>query len=195
MMGYLGRGKVLMVQGHGREIRTAVHAMRLGRRLQQDGATIVLDLHGLHEIYPRAVGEEAFGLAAYLDGDCDLPSIIHRDARSRLHIIPAGEPIGAYLAGPEAISGLASLIEALMQAYAHVVIDGGPVGSAAEAIADGADAFAIIARGADDEALVEQVATRLEGLRGAPVFLVDDDMGAAAEPAPAPAAQWRMGAA
>jgi uncharacterized protein involved in exopolysaccharide biosynthesis/Mrp family chromosome partitioning ATPase len=195
VMGYLGRGKVLMVQGHGRDIRTAIHAMRLGRRLQQDGATIVLDLHGLHEIYPRAVGEEAFGLAAYLDGDCDLPSIIHRDARSRLHIIPAGEPIGAYLAGPEAIAGLFSLVEALMQAYAHIVIDGGPVGSAAEAIADQADAFAIIARAAEDGALVESVATRLEALRGAPVFLVDDEMGPASESAPAPISEWRMGAA
>lgn len=195
LMGYLGRGKVLMVQGHGRDIRTAIHAMRLGRRMQQDGATIVLDLHGLHEIYPRAVGEEAFGLASYLGGDCDLPSIIHRDARSRLHIIPAGEPIGAYLAGPDAITGLASLIEALMQAYAHIVIDGGPVGSAAEAVAEMADAFAIIARGSEDDALIEQVAGRLEGIRGAPVFLVDDEMGQPAEPSPAPSAQWRMGAA
>ncbi|MBN8535392.1 MAG: lipopolysaccharide biosynthesis protein [Rhizobiales bacterium] len=184
IMGYLGRGKILMLHGMGREPRTALHAMRLGRRLSQDGAAVVLDLSGTNELYPRVVGAEADGLAAYLGGEGEITDIIHRDPRSRLHLVPAGEPIAQILSGPEARAAMYSLVEALSQAYAFVVVDAGPVGSAAEAFSDLADAFALIAPADISEAHLETAAEKLETLRGAPVFIVEEEASQSFEPPP-----------
>lgn len=182
ILGYLGRGKILMLHGMGREPRTALHAMRLGRRLSQDGATVVLDLSGTNDLYPRVVGEEATGLAAYLAGEGEITDIIHRDPRSRLHLVPAGEPIAPLIAGPEARAAMLSLVEALAQAYAFVVMDAGPVGSAAESLSETADAFALIAPGDVSEAHLEAAAEKLEAYRGSPVFIVEEDAHQGSEP-------------
>ncbi|MGL5446805.1 MAG: GumC family protein [Rhabdaerophilum sp.] len=184
ILGYLGRGKILMLHGMGRESRTALHAMRLGRRLSQDGAAIVLDLSGTNELYPRVVGEEAIGLAAYLGGEGEITDIIHRDPRSRLHLVPAGEPIAPLLSGPEAGAAVFSLVDALAQAYAFVVIDAGPVGSAADAFGEIADAFALVASGDVSEAHLETSAEKLESYRGSPVFIVEEEANQSHEPPP-----------
>lgn len=184
IMGYLGRGKVLMLHGMGRDPRTALHAMRLGRRLSQDGAAVVLDLSGTNDLYPRVVGEESIGLAAYLGGEGDITDIIHRDPRSRLHLVPAGEPLAPMLSGPEVRAAMFSLIDALAQAYAFVVIDAGPVGSAAEAFSEVADAFALIVPNEVSEAHLETAAEKLETLRGSPVFVVEEEASQSHEPPP-----------
>ncbi|CAN1518098.1 eps_transp_fam, exopolysaccharide transport protein family [Rhabdaerophilaceae bacterium] len=175
VMGYLGRGKVLMLFGHGRDARTSIHAMRLGRRFSQDGASVLIDLCGLSELYPRAVGVESLGLGDYLDGECELSEIIHRDARSRLHLVPAGEQIAPLLAGETTLAGVNSLLDALMQSYAFVVIDAGPIGSASEALCEFADAFALLTAQPTEDSYLSAAASRFESLRGSPVFIIEDD--------------------
>ena len=176
IMGYLGRGKVLMVFGHGREARTSIHAMRLGRRFAQDGASVLVDLSGLSDIYPRAVGSDAFGLGDYLAGECELSDILHRDARSRLHLVPAGEPVAPLLGGRDAIDGVLSLLEALTRAYAFVVIDAGPIGSAAEALGEVADAFALLTTDGEEDVYLTAAVDRFEALRGSSVFIIEDEV-------------------
>ncbi len=100
LLGMPGRAKVMVLHGLGRETRIALQAMRLGRRLAQDGATVIVDLSGANPLYPRVVGDGATGLADYLIGTVELGDILHRDPRSRVHLVPAGEPLANHLAGP-----------------------------------------------------------------------------------------------
>ena len=183
MLGYLGRGKVLIVHGVEADARTSLYAMRFGRRLSRDGATIVIDLLGQRDLYTRVLGANAHGLSDYLRGVSGLGDIIHRDQRSKLHVIPAGDGLVQHLFGARTRNALLDLIEVLAQTYAHIVIDAGPAGSAGEMIADLADAFALMTPSPEEDHFLRATADRLEAVRSAPVFVILDE--ATPEPRPA----------
>lgn len=183
LLGVPGRAKVMVLQGLDREARVALQAMRLARRLAQDGATVILDLSGANPLYPRVVGEGATGLADYLIGTVELADILHRDPRSRVHLVPAGEPLATHLAGPQARQSVQSLVKVLAQAYAFVLIDAGNVGGAAEFATEAADCLGLVAPEGADEGYLQQAIARLEEITAAPVLLIDDQPGRALDAA------------
>jgi Mrp family chromosome partitioning ATPase len=174
LLGVPGRAKVLVLQGLGRGTRIALQAMTIGRRIAQDGATVIVDLSGANPLYPSVLGDGAMGLADYLAGTVEIADILHRDPHSRLHLVPAGEPLASHLAGPVARQAVQSLVRALAEAYVFVVIDAGPVGGAAEFVTEAADCLGLVApEGADEDYLQEAIA-RLEEISAAPVLVIDD---------------------
>ena len=175
MMGYLGRGKVLVLHGTTRHVRSSLHAMRFGRRLARDGATLVIDLLGQQDLYKRVLGPNLPGLGAYLAGHASLGDVIHADPKSKLHIIPAGEALQHTVFGARVQGELIALVEALMHSYAHIIIDAGPAGGAGEMVADCADAFVLMTDRLEESPLLRATADRLEGLNGAQVFVVLDE--------------------
>jgi len=183
LLGVPGRAKVMVLAGLGRETRIALQAMRLGRRLAQDGATVIVDLSGANPLYPRVVGDDATGLADYLIGTVDLADIIHGEPRSRVHLVPAGEPLASHLVGPVARQSVQSLLRALAQAYAFVLVDAGPVGGAGEFVAEAADCLGLVAAEGADEGYLQEAIAKLEELTGAPVLVIDDQPGRALEAA------------
>ncbi len=183
LLGMPGRAKVMVLHGLGRETRIALQAMRLGRRLAQYGATVIVDLSGANPLYPRVVGDGATGLADYLIGTVELGDILHRDPRSRVHLVPAGEPLASHLAGPVARQAVQSLLRALAQAYAFVLVDAGPVGGAGEFVAEAADCIGLIAAEGADEEYMQDAIAKLEEIAAAPVIVIDDQPGRTLEAA------------
>lgn len=176
MLGYLGRGKVLVVHGAEGDARTALHAMRYGRRLVREGAAVVLDLVGLSDLYPRVLGQGLPGLADYLRGECSLGEIIHRDPKSPLDVVVAGAGLMRQVHASATRDELLGVIDALSEAYGFVIIDAGPAGGAGEVTAGHADLFALLTRRHPDDDALLVISERLEAVRGASVVLVPDDV-------------------
>jgi succinoglycan biosynthesis transport protein ExoP len=177
LLGVPGRAKVLVLQGLGRDRSVALQAMRIGRRLAQDGATVIVDLCGANPLYSRVVGDEVTGLADYLIGTVDIPDVLHRDPHSRLHLVPAGEPLASHLSGTSARLAVQLLLRALAQAYAVVMIDAGAVGGAADFVAETADRLCLVAPEGTDKRYLQEAITKLEEIAGAPVLVIDDQPG------------------
>ena len=119
----------------------------------------------------------ALGLNAYLDRVASLGDVIHRDSRTRLHVIPAGEPLHHRIGGAETREELSTLIEALRRTYSHVIIDGGAIGGAGEFFAGMADAIVLLSRRMEEDSFLRRTVERLEGLRDAPVFVMAEESG------------------
>ncbi len=184
MMDFNGQGKVVLVFGLEAEARTGLSAVRFARRLAQDGASIVLDLigHGFAgrsggNLYTRMLAHGATGLNAYLDRIASLGDVIHRDSRTRLHVIPAGEPLQHRVATAAAREELTRLIEALRLSYSHVLVDGGAIGGAGEFFTGTADAIVLLTRHGHEDQFLRRTVERLEALRDAPVFVMAEESG------------------
>lgn len=190
MMDFNGRGKVVMVLGASAAIRTGLTTLRFARRLADDGASIVLDLaaHGVAgaggaNLYSRILPLDAgrlrpAGLASYLDRAASLGDVIHKDSRSRLHVIPAGGPLAQRIATLGSREDIATLIEALRHSYTHVVVDCGIVGGAGEFLVERGDVLVLVAGADSDDDFLSRIVERLEALRDAPVLLMSEDSGA-----------------
>lgn len=174
-MGYLGRGKISILYGLERDARTSLHAIRLGRRLVKEGSAIVVELFGQDNLYTRVAGQNLAGLGAYLDGEVSIADIIHRDARSKLHILPAGEPLTHRIFGQSCQDQLEALVHALCQSYAHIIVDAGPIGAAGEMLSALADAIIIVTQGDGQSASLTKAIKRFEAAGGSPVFVVMDE--------------------
>jgi polysaccharide biosynthesis transport protein len=189
MMDFTGQGKVIMVFGVVAEVRTGLNTIRFARRLARDGGAVVVDLVGQGfagrqggNLYSRILASEpagigAPGLAAWLDHVAPLGDILHRDSRTRLHVIPAGEPLHHRIAGAGIREEISTLIAALGRSYSHVVIDGGTIGGAGEFFADQADAIVLVTLETHEDAFLRRTVERLEALRDAPVFLMSEEAG------------------
>lgn len=175
LLGYLGRGKVLVVHGAEGDARTALHAMRYGRRLVREGAAVVVDLVGLSDLYSRVLGQEIAGLSDYLRGEVSLGDIIHRDPKSALDVVVAGEALTRQLHAPDLRAEVIEVIEALSESYGFVILDAGIAGGVGEALAPMADLFALLTRRHPDDDALFAISERLETMRGAPVVLVPDE--------------------
>jgi hypothetical protein len=181
LMDFNGQGKIVLVFGLARDVRASLTALRIARRLALDGASILVDLGGTvaggrgGNLYARLVGPGAAGLSAYFDRLASFGDVIHRDARSPLHVMPAGAPLHARLASAKSRAELETLLAALRHAYTHVVIDCGAIGGAGEFVAGLGDAITLIANPAEDEHFIARTVARLEGYADAPVFVIADE--------------------
>lgn len=184
MMDFNGQGKVILVYGLEQDARTGLSAVRFARRLAEDGASIIIDLVGQGfagkaggNLYSRMLAHGALGLNAWLDRVASFGDIIHRDSRTRLHVVPAGEPLSHRIAGTTTREELTTMIEALRRSYSHVLVDGGAIGGAGEFFAGMADAIVLLSRRGEEDHFLHRTVSRLEGLRDAPVFVMAEEGG------------------
>ncbi len=182
MMDFTGQGKVVLVFTLDASPQPGVSALRFARRLAEDGAAIVLDLVG-HEkgrsgnLFSRLLPHGAPGLGSWLDQVASLGDIIHRDARSRLHVVPAGMVLGSKIIQPVGRNAIITLVEALRQSYSHIVIELGPVGGSGEFFTELGDVVVVLSQRADDDPVLQKVVSRLEACRDAPVYVLGDETG------------------
>lgn len=184
MMDFNGQGKVILVYGLEQDARTGLSAVRFARRLAEDGASIIIDLVGQGftgkaggNLYSRMLGHGALGLNAWLDRVASFGDIIHRDSRTRLHVVPAGEPLSHRIVGATTREELTTMIEALRRSYSHVLVDGGAIGGAGEFFAGMADVIVLLSRRGEEDHFLHRTVSRLEGLRDAPVFVMAEEGG------------------
>ncbi|MCZ8374856.1 MAG: exopolysaccharide transport family protein [Beijerinckiaceae bacterium] len=182
MMDFTGQGKVVLVFTLDASPQPGLSALRFARRLAEDGAAVVVDLVG-HEkgrsgnLFSRLLPHGAPGLGAWLDRVAPLGDIIHRDARSRLHVIPAGMALGSKIVQPTGRSAVVTLVEALRQSYSHIIIELGAVGGPGEFFTELGDMVIVLSQRADDDPVLQKVVSRLEACRDAPVYVLGDETG------------------
>ena len=171
-MGYLGRGKVLLVLAADPRGRASNTALRFGRAMAGESGAVLVGLAGAPDFYQRLLPPGAVGFGAFLDRVAGLGETIHADARSPLHLVPPGHPLIGRLLSGEASLDIRQAIEAMARGYGLVLIDGGPAGGPGESLADLADAVLLSVRPGFEDA--QAVADRLEPVLDGPVYLVDE---------------------
>jgi Mrp family chromosome partitioning ATPase len=118
-------GRRVSVVGTMRDVGTTFAAITLARALAKDSNVVLVDLaFGAPNLSVISTDPDAPGIADLIRGMASFGDIITRDQHSNVHMVATGnvENDGAALA---ASPMLATVIEALVQSYNHVVIDAG----------------------------------------------------------------------
>lgn len=122
-------GRRVTVVGTARNVGTTYAAITLARALAQEANVILLDLaFGAPNLSVISTDPNAPGIAELVHGMASFGDIITRDQFSNVHLIATGN-VGTNAATLAASPMLATVIEALVRSYDHVVLD---VGSAAD---------------------------------------------------------------
>jgi len=122
-------GRRVTVIGSMRNVGTTYAAITLARTLAKDANVVLVDLaFGAPNLSVISTDPKAPGIAELVRGRASFGDIITRDQYSRMHLVATGN-VGNDSAALAASPMLATVIEALVHSYDHVVID---VGSAAD---------------------------------------------------------------
>jgi polysaccharide biosynthesis transport protein len=117
----------ILVAAADRETGSTMAALALARVLAREARVVVVDLaFAAPKLAAVSIDPGRPGLADLVRGTASFGQIITRDRSSRVHLVPAGrirDEASAILDSER----LRMSIEALTQAYDHVVIDAGPV--------------------------------------------------------------------
>ena len=122
-----GDRRRILVAGADREVGSTMVALALARVLAREARVVVVDLAlAAPKLAAVSIDPGGPGLADLVRGTASFGQIITRDRSSRVHLVPAGrirDEASAILDSERLRMG----IEALTQAYDHVVIDAGAV--------------------------------------------------------------------
>jgi MinD-like ATPase involved in chromosome partitioning or flagellar assembly len=122
-------GRRITVIGAMRNVGTTYAAITLARALAKDSNVVLVDLaFGAPNLSVISTDPNAPGIADLVRGTASFGDIITRDQYSNVHLVATGN-VGNDAVALSASPMLATVIEALVQSYNHVVID---VGSAAD---------------------------------------------------------------
>ena len=122
-------GRRVTVVGATRNAGTTFAGITLARALAKDANVVLVDLaFGAPNLSVISTDPDAPGIADLVRGSASFGDIITRDRYSNVHLVATGA-VGNDAAMLSASPMLATVIEALVQSYNHVVID---VGSAAD---------------------------------------------------------------
>ena len=122
-------GRRVTVVGAARNVGTTFSAITLARTLAKDSNVVLVDLaFAAPNLSVISTDPNAPGVAELVRGTASFGDIITRDQYSRVHLVATGN-VGSDAAALGASPMLATVIEALVQTYNHVVID---IGSAAD---------------------------------------------------------------
>jgi uncharacterized protein involved in exopolysaccharide biosynthesis/Mrp family chromosome partitioning ATPase len=139
--------------------------LALARQLSERQRVVIADLQDQPRRLDSVIGTRApAGIAEVLMGQTSFLNAIHRDKRSKLHILPAGQ-LRANLA--EHGDGLALALDGLSQTYDVVILDTGPMSPAFAALATAADVVAVVGP-ADKAHVLQQAADGLVALGAVP---------------------------
>lgn len=122
-------GRRVTIVGAARNVGTTYAAISLARALAKEANVVLVDLaFGAPNLSVISTDPEAPGIAELVRGTAPFGDIITRDQFSNVHLIATGA-VGNDGAALAASPMLATVIDALVRSYNHVVID---VGSAAD---------------------------------------------------------------
>ncbi len=122
-------GRRVTVVGTARNVGTTFAAITLARTLAKDSSVVLVDLaFGAPNLSVISTDPNAQGLAELVRGTASFGDIITRDQFSQVHLIATGN-VGSDAAALAASPMLATVIEALVRSYNHVVVD---IGAASE---------------------------------------------------------------
>jgi len=122
-------GRRVTVVGTMRNVGTTYAAITLARALEKDANVVLVDLaFGAPNLSIISTDPTAPGLAELVQGAASFGDIITRDQYSNVHVVATGN-VGNDGAALATSPMLATVIEALVRSYDHVVLD---VGSAAD---------------------------------------------------------------
>ncbi len=122
-------GRRVIVVGAMRNVGTTHAAISLARTLAQDANVVLVDMaFGSPNLSIISDDPEAPGIAELVRGNATFGDIITRDQYSAVHLVATGD-VGNEARLLAASPMLATMVEALVRSYDHVVID---VGSAAD---------------------------------------------------------------
>ena len=122
-------GRRVTIVGAARNVGTTYAAISLARALAKEANVVLVDLaFGAPNLSVISTDPEAPGIAELVRGTASFGDIITRDQFSNVHLIATGA-VGNDGAALAASPMLATVIDALVRSYNHVVID---VGSAAD---------------------------------------------------------------
>ena len=76
-----------------------------------------------------------------------------------------------------------SLVRALAETYASVVMDAGPAGGVAEFVTDATDCLGLVGPEAADEGYLQAAIARLEAISAAPALVIEEQQGRALDAA------------
>ena len=118
-------GRRVTVVGTMRNVGTTFAAITLARTLAKDSDVVLVDLaFGAPNLSVISTDPNAPGIAELVRGTASFGDIITRDQYSRVHLVATGN-VGNDAAALGASPMLATIIEALVRSYDHVVIDVG----------------------------------------------------------------------
>ena len=118
-------GRRITVVGTTRNVGTTFAAITLARTLAKDANVVLVDLaFGAPNLSVISTDPNAPGIAELVRGTASFGDIITRDQYSRVHLVATGD-VGGDGAALAASPMLATVIEALVRSYDHVVIDAG----------------------------------------------------------------------
>jgi MinD-like ATPase involved in chromosome partitioning or flagellar assembly len=122
-------GRRVTVIGAMRNAGTTYAAIALSRTLAKDSNVVLVDLaFGAPNLSIISIDPKAPGVAELVRGTASFGDIITRDQYSTVHLVSTGH-VGSDAAMLSASPMLATVVEALVRSYDHVVID---IGSAAD---------------------------------------------------------------
>jgi Mrp family chromosome partitioning ATPase len=169
-----GRAVRILVTSAADETSAQESAIATARALSRDGRAILValdqDLSSLHE----ADGNETRrGLTDLLIGQASFAEVIHRDAESSLHFIPAGH------ASDRGLDGFDLVLDALCHTYDFIVLVAGEVAAESDAItlASQVDTVMLAASGASSEEAATKAYGDLVEAGARDVLLVGRDAG------------------
>jgi succinoglycan biosynthesis transport protein ExoP len=118
-------GRRVALVGTARHVGTTASAVTLARALAQDSSVVLIDLaFGSPNLSVLSKDPNAPGIAELVRGVASFGDIITRDRYSNVHLIATGE-VGSDGAVLAVSPMLATVVEALVRSYDHVVIDAG----------------------------------------------------------------------
>lgn len=122
-------GRRVTVVGAARNAGATFAAIALARTLAKDANVVLVDLaFGAPNVSIISIDPKASGIAELVRGTASFGDIITRDQYSTVHLVSTGH-VGTDSAALTASPMLATVVEALVRSYDHVVID---IGSAAD---------------------------------------------------------------
>jgi succinoglycan biosynthesis transport protein ExoP len=118
-------GRRVTVIGTARNVGTTFAAITLARALAANGSVVLVDMaFGAPNISVISTDPNAPGIAELARGTASFGDVITRDQYSRVHLVSTGN-VGNDAATLAASPVLATVIEALVRNYDHLVIDAG----------------------------------------------------------------------
>ena len=178
-----GSALVIGCLGLGNDVVSTASGLPLGRQISKRGSTVYVDLTGAVADVEQATGRfRPAGISELVAGSASFVEAIHRDRASRMHIIPYGGRSGAAL--DPAGEDVRNVIEALVQTYDFVVIDGGAFSAMSERLASVSHAAVMVASHDDSDPAVLRAFQRLDAaLPGCVTIVVEEPAIAAPRPA------------
>jgi uncharacterized protein involved in exopolysaccharide biosynthesis/Mrp family chromosome partitioning ATPase len=124
-----GRAMRILVTSPDQDSNAQESAIETARALSKDGRVVVVALaQDLSDLHQEAGREDHLGLTDLLVGHASFAEVIHRDADSSVHFIPAGQ------APDRGLDGFDLVLDALCHTYDFIVLLAGRVAHESDAI-------------------------------------------------------------